>query len=310
MDNKKLESKPNKKFDLNLLRVFISTYETESVTKSAEQLDLTQSAVSNALTRLKENVGKELFSRTGRGIKPTRYAKELYEQTHDHIMSIEKVIQGLEAFDPKKTQRTFVVYCHEAAMLRLQKRLHVCTTYPNIEIILKELPPKDARIYEDLQMEKVDLVIDVSPSDSKVFQSELLHSEGLRCVASKDHPRLRQGKLDKSSYMAESHVLLNIRRHNLTFVEWLVSEVLPPRKVFSQHSSLLGMLPSVSNSQAIAVIPQSVAEQYGDVFQLQTFPFPFETKTFDSYMVWPSKMSHNSAITWLRQQMVHHLKES
>ncbi len=308
MDTNKLGNKPNKKFDLNLLRVFISTYETESVTKSAEQLDLTQSAVSNALSRLKEQVGYELFSRTGRGIKPTRYAKELYDQTHEQIMSIEKVIQGMAEFNPEQTQRSFVVYCHEAAMLRLQKRLRIGDIYPNIEIILKELPHKDARIYEDLHMEKVDLVIDVSPSDSKVFQSELLHSEGLICVASRTHPRLHQGILDKASYMAESHVLLNIRRHNLTFVDWLVNDVLPPRKVFSQHSSLLGMLPSVSNSQAIAVIPQSVADQYGDIFQLQTFPFPFETKTFDSYMVWPTKMSHNSAISWLRQQMINHLK--
>lgn len=311
MDNKDKTGKASgKKFDLNLLRVFVSTYETESVTKSAEQLDLTQSSVSNALARLKDAVGSELFTRTGRGIKPTRFAVELYEHVQEHILGIDRFIEGLANFEPESSRRQFVIYCHEAALLRLHKRMHVFEKYPNISLVLKELPPKDARIYEDLRMEKVDLVIDVAPSDSRVFQSKLLHSDGLICIASATHPRLQDGKMTKQRYMDENHVLLNIRRENLTFVEWLVSDVLPPRKVFSQHSSLLGMLPSVSQSQALAVVPETLFLQYGEMFNLQSLPFPFETKTFDSYMVWPTKMARNSALTWLRGLIEDQLRAS
>ncbi|MBF4376460.1 LysR family transcriptional regulator, partial [Vibrio anguillarum] len=81
--------KIQRKFDLNLLRVFISAYQTESVTKAAEQLDLTQSAVSNALARLKEQVGGDLFIRTGRGIKPTRFAQDLYQSIQSPLMEVE-----------------------------------------------------------------------------------------------------------------------------------------------------------------------------------------------------------------------------
>ncbi|MGR5285937.1 LysR family transcriptional regulator [Vibrio maritimus] len=299
-----------KKFDLNLLRVFVSTFETQSVTKSAEQLDLTQSSVSNALARLKESVGSELFTRTGRGIKPTRFAVELYEHVQEHILGIDKVLEGLANFDPNSSRRRFVIYCHEAALLRLHKNMHALDSYPNISLVLKELPPNDARIYEDLRMEKVDLVIDVAPSDSRVFQSKLLHSDGLVCITSAVHPRLENGKMTKQHYMDESHVLLNIRRDNLTFVEWLVSDILPPRRIFSQHSSLLGMLPSVSQSQALAVVPETLFLQYGDMFNLQSHPFPFETKTFDSYMVWPTKMARNSALIWLREFVEAQLKSS
>ncbi|GAL26712.1 transcriptional regulator LysR family [Vibrio variabilis] len=184
-------------------------------------------------------MGSELFTRTGRGIKPTRFAVELYEHVQEHILGIDKIIEGLANFEPESSRRRFVIYCHEAALLRLHKRMHVFEKYPNISLVLKELPPNDARIYEDLRMEKVDLVIDVAPSDSRVFQSKLLHSDGLICIASATHPRLQDGKMTKQRYMDENHVLLNIRRENLTFVEWLVSDVLPPRKVFSQHSSYL-----------------------------------------------------------------------
>lgn len=138
----------SKKFDLNLLRVFVSTYETQSVTKSAEELDLTQSSVSNALSRLKGALGSELFTRTGRGIKPTRFAVDLYEHIHEHLLGIDRVVEGLDSFDPLTSRRSFVIYCHEAALLRLQKQLHVLEKYPGIALILKELPPNDARIYE------------------------------------------------------------------------------------------------------------------------------------------------------------------
>ncbi|GAL35998.1 chromosome initiation inhibitor [Vibrio maritimus] len=298
----------SKKFDLNLLRVFVSTYETQSVTKSAEELDLTQSSVSNALSRLKGALGSELFTRTGRGIKPTRFAVDLYEHIHEHLLGIDRVVEGLDSFDPLTSRRSFVIYCHEAALLRLQKQLHVLEKYPGIALILKELPPNDARIYEDLRLEKVDLVIDVAPPDGRVFQSQLLHSDGLVCIASQHHPRLKNGQMTKQVYMEESHALLNIRRDNLTFVEWLVSDILPPRRTHSQHSSLLGMLPSISQSHAIATVPETLFEEYGEMFHLQVLPFPFETKTFDTYMVWPSKMARNSALTWV-QHLVKSLLE-
>ncbi|MGF1777401.1 LysR family transcriptional regulator [Vibrio nomapromontoriensis] len=146
-----------KTFDLNLLWAFVSTFETQSVTKPAEQLDLTQSSVSNALARF------------------------------------------------------------------------------------QELPPMDARIYEDLRMEKVVLVIDVAPSDIQVFQSKLL---------------------------------------------------------------------SVSQSQALAVVPETLFLQYGDMFNLQSLPFPFETKAFNFYMVWPTKIARNSARIWLREFVSEQLRKT
>lgn len=80
----------SKHFDLNLLRVFVAAYRSQSVTKAADELDMTQSAVSNALARLKEGAGQELFSRTGRGIKPTRFAQDLYQRVSMPLLDIER----------------------------------------------------------------------------------------------------------------------------------------------------------------------------------------------------------------------------
>ncbi|GAM76897.1 transcriptional regulator [Vibrio ishigakensis] len=74
----------SKHFDLNLLRVFVAAYRSQSVTKAADELDMTQSAVSNALARLKEGAGQELFSRTGRGIKRPALLKTFINESQCH----------------------------------------------------------------------------------------------------------------------------------------------------------------------------------------------------------------------------------
>lgn len=78
-----------KHLDLNLFRVFISVYRTRSFTQSAEELDLTQSSVSNAIGRLKCNLGSELFFREGRQTKATAVADQLFQQLESSITAIE-----------------------------------------------------------------------------------------------------------------------------------------------------------------------------------------------------------------------------
>lgn len=68
-----------KDFDMNLLRVFVSVCQTGSFTKAAEELELTQSSVSNAIRRLKSALGNELFIRSGRGIEVTAYGENLFK---------------------------------------------------------------------------------------------------------------------------------------------------------------------------------------------------------------------------------------
>lgn len=291
----------SKKVDLNLLRVFVSAYQTQSVTKTAEQLDLTQSAVSNALNRLKDNLGNELFTRTGRGIKATRFAQELFQQIEPSYLTLETVLQGLHKFDPVESYRTFYVYCNEAIFHSLRQRLDTAIHDTNISVVLQELPPNEELIYEDLRLEKVDLLIDIAAPNSSQFQSQVVQQDHLCCVVSQQHPRITEDQVTKEQYLLERHAIMNMRRFNLLFIDWLVSDVLPPRKIYSEHNSLLSMLSALTYSDAVAVVPESIAVQYKDIFKLRMISFPFETKSFDSHLIWLKKMETNPANTWLRQ---------
>ncbi|MDO6686383.1 MULTISPECIES: LysR family transcriptional regulator [unclassified Agarivorans] len=291
-------------FDLNLLRVFKSAYEHESVTRAAEQLDLTQSAVSNALSRLKETIGQELFSRTGRGIKPTPFARDFYSSLQAPLLNIEGLIESVQDFTPTTSSRQFNVYCHEAMFHKLRQKLDIALKDSAIDVMLIELPSDEQKIYEDLSNESVDVVIDVCAPESLTFNSLVIQRDKLCCIANRSHPRLQSGALTQAAYLAEQHAMFDMRRFDLTFVDWITDEVLPRRKAYSEHKSLMGMIAAISYSDAVGVVPCSLAQQYSEVFNLQLMDFPFKTQSFDSYLVSLSKMQTNPANQWLRTLLI------
>jgi DNA-binding transcriptional LysR family regulator len=96
------------KADLNLLRVFDILMEVRSVSRAAERLGLTQSAVSHALARLREQIGDPLFVRTREGLRPTPRATEIAPTIRDGLSLLRDALSPAE-FDPASATRIFTI---------------------------------------------------------------------------------------------------------------------------------------------------------------------------------------------------------
>lgn len=92
--------------DMNLLVVLHAVLEERSVTRAARRLHVTQSAVSNALARLRARLGDRLLVRSGRGLVPTPRALAIAPRLHAAIGELD-VVLGEPAFDPLTTRRSF-----------------------------------------------------------------------------------------------------------------------------------------------------------------------------------------------------------
>ncbi|MBE7215119.1 LysR family transcriptional regulator [Shewanella benthica] len=293
----------HKQFDVNLLRVFLAVCRTGSYTLAAEELDLTQPSVSNAISRFKAVIGEELFVRAGRNIKPTAMANYLYEQLNDSFTNIEQTISGLEGFDPITSERQFVILANEVVTHLLQNRLDAIIQDLSIEVIFREPPDFDDEIFEMLNLEQADIAIDIGlPRDNR-FERELLIREPAVCVVSSKHPRIQQ-QITWEQFFAERHVLVKLRRFNLTAVDFISEEVLPNRKVHSSKSSMLTLLAAVSTSDAMGISPKNYASDFAQMFNLQLLPIPFKTKTLDIEVVWKKKHNRNPAHIWLRETIL------
>ncbi len=289
-------------FDLNLFPVFLAVYRCGSFSRAAEQLDLTQSSVSNAISRLKKQLGDELFIRVGRGVEPTSAGHNLYQQLDSHFNAIDGIVTSMDRFDPKLHNREFLVYANEVVMQLLQAPIDKLTEDLAVDIVFKEPPSNEELLQSDLQFERVDLAIDVMSQIPSSLNASLLMRDKLVCVARKDHPRI-QGKLSSEAYFSEKHVVFKMRRSNLAIAELYSETVLPQRKTYSEQSSLLSMLAATSKSDAISVASSHYLKEYAQLFNLVQYPLPFDTWPIEYHLIWSKKLQRNSANTWLRAQI-------
>jgi DNA-binding transcriptional LysR family regulator len=93
--------------DLNLLPVLEAACEEPTLTRAADRLAMTQSAVSHALSRLREVFGDELFVRQGRGVVPTPVAQAIYAKLHGALDTVRESVSESRAFEPKTSTRKF-----------------------------------------------------------------------------------------------------------------------------------------------------------------------------------------------------------
>ena len=96
-----------RRFDLNLLVVLDVLVAERSVTRAAERLSRTQSAVSHSLSRLRDQLGDPLLIKTGSGMQPTEFAVDFAEQARPILRGIRRVLSPRHVFDPATAQRIF-----------------------------------------------------------------------------------------------------------------------------------------------------------------------------------------------------------
>lgn len=290
-----------KHFDLNLLRIFIAVYKHQSITKAANELDLTQSSVSNAIRRLQDNTGgKTLFIRAKGGIQPSAIANNLFAQLEGSMLNIDNSLAGLEQFDATSHQHQFVVCAFDSLIQQIIGKSEQSIKDTNINISYWEIPHKQELLREYLVTDQVDLILDVKPPQSKSFSHQHFCSDKLVCVVRNDHPRI-SNELSRAQFLQEKHILLNFKSGDKSALGLFIDEQMPERHILSKQTSMMSMFASVSQTDAIAVTLESYAKQYAQRFDLTVLALPFKSKPIDYYMIWNSKFNHNQPHQWLRQ---------
>ena len=99
--------------DLNLLRVFDFVMVERNVTRAAAKLAMTQPAVSNALRRLREATGDELFVPGPTGVTPSVHAQAIWPAVRIAMDSLREAFDPRE-FDPTSDERCFALAMADA----------------------------------------------------------------------------------------------------------------------------------------------------------------------------------------------------
>src|SRR5580704_19658456 len=154
----KAESAQLRMIDLNLFRVFDAMMLHRSVRKASQTLSVTPSAVSHALSRLRQSIGDELFISTESGMQPTRRALELASAVREGLEKLAAALAGKESV-PAEAARTFRIGATDYACMVILPSLvkKLAESAPTVD--LQVFPANHLDLVQQLEKGRADLVI-------------------------------------------------------------------------------------------------------------------------------------------------------
>lgn len=292
-----------RKLDLNLLLVFEAIYAERSISRAAEKLNLSQPAVSNALTRLRESLNDPLFERTAQGMMPTARAKALKAPIQKALGILELSLRGEDRFDHQQSDREFVIAIEDYAESVILPQIVAWLTgvAPNIRLTIRS--ESSATLKEALRDGTVDMAIDYFALSDKGYHSQCLITENLVSLVRKEHPRIGE-RLTLQGFVQERHAILAPRHRALPMIDLALSKRGLRRKVALIVPHFRSMPALVQNSDLICTLPRRMAHQYAEQFGLKVHAVPIRMPDFPIYLTWHEAFQGDRGHEWLRDELM------
>jgi DNA-binding transcriptional LysR family regulator len=308
--------------DLNLLRVFDEIMEERSLTRAADNLAMTQPAVSNALKRLRDALGDELLVRAGYGVEPTPKALAIWPAVRQALTSLSQSLAP-EPFNPKTTKQSFTLAMADATATLLMPGLvkQIEALGANISIRTHPMTTRDPR--KLLEAGAFDLAVGFFPAaiaaidafESHDSQSDVpahfmyanLYRGEYVCVMRKDHPLMRTKKkktITLDEYCKAHHLLVSFSGRPFGLVDEALAKVKRKRLVLLTVNQFFTAGKVVATSDLLTVLPQHFLKSTGIEDQLVAVPLPFDIAPVHVDMVWHTRHQRNAAQKWLHNAVI------
>lgn len=298
---------PNK-LDLNLLLVFCAVMHRRSATLAGEDLDLTQSAVSNALRRLRAQFSDPLFIKTPQGMTPTPLAERLAHPLQEALISIRQTIETVETFDSASSRRAFHVYMSDVGQLilmpRLVKELQSVAPYVSLGVINPAPRQAQAMMAEGT----LDLAIGTFEGFQAGFHSQRLFHKSYSVMGRRGHPALLGG-LTLQGFLAARHAVYHPPAGSHDDFEAVLAGVFRDHKVKRQVSIELahglGIVEVIAASDLLICVPKRLADSLAADQTVVMAPLPFESPQIDVSQFWHHRFHADAGHKWLRALVFH-----
>ena len=296
--------------DLNLL-VYLDVLLREcNVTRAAEELGISQPAMSNSLRRLRDLFGDPILVRTSDGMTPTDRALELQPMVRKVLSAAEQAILPKTEFNPMESSRIFRIMASdytESTLLPVLLR-ELRRQAPNIRLDI--MTPSDVS-FHDVERGKVDMVINRFDSLPQSFHQVHLWDDSFSCVMSYNNPVKDNWNLQ--SYLSSKHIWVSktgmgvgvgMTPDDVQRLGW-VDEALSKQGVkrdislFTRHYQVALLL--AEQDDLIVTIPSMSAKSIAGSDRVVILEPPFEIERMRLKMVWSPLLQHDPGHKWLRQ---------
>jgi LysR family transcriptional activator of mexEF-oprN operon len=289
-----------RRFDLNLLVVFDVLMTERSVTRAAERLGRTQSAVSHSLSRLREQFGDPLLVKGGVRMQPTAVALDLIEQARPMLGGIQRVLSPQHVFDAATSNRVF----------RLAAPDFMLTLFADL---LKTLPKEAPGVSIEWTAPREPTLLDIAEGliDAAIVPAELrwppnvmgevVGALGWRCFARKGHPALRNWS--RESWAQWPHLAVRVGDALTSPVNVAASAAGLSRTIAGWVPNFCAIAPVLAGSDMLATLPSLAMKDASGAYRLDSAEVPFPIAALPHAMVWCSGRSRDPGLKWLLDRL-------
>lgn len=288
--------------DLNILVILCAVYREGSVTRAAERLNLTQSAISHGLGRLRLLFDDPLFVRKGNRLVSTPMARKLAEEAGAGLERLEALFDPRSEFDPSTIARTYSLGVRDVLEASLVPPLADAMRGEAAQATLVSMHVRRTAMSTRLASGAVDAIVDVCLEQPEEVLSERILEEEFCVVARNDHP-LACRQYDLDAYLDCEHVQISVRQEGDTFEDSKLRSLGHRRQIRLRCQHYLAAYNAVRDSDLVATMPRRLAEMFRESEAVQLLAVPFEIGRMDFHLYWHASRDADPGNQWFRKMV-------
>lgn len=294
--------------DLNLLVLFEAVLKDGHVGHAAQRLNLSPSAVSHGLGRLRRMLNDPLFLRTPRGVVPTARAEELAAPIADILARVRKVVSRAGPFDPRASTRRFTIGAPDGVSAVFLPPLlsSLRQVAPSIDIGVRQLLPTATETapervwqaaFSDLEGRAIDIAVIPSDLIPARFHARVLFEEDFVLAMRTGHPLAHDPTLE--DYVAAQHLVVSLTGDPFGFVDEALAQQGAQRRVALTVPNFMFALATLSETDLVAALPRRFVELHGPRFGVLALDPPLHLGCFRLNVVAPGVAMMDEGLAWL-----------
>jgi len=289
------------RLDLNLLPALRALLAECNVTRAADKMAMSQSAMSGALARLREYFDDPLIVQVGRRMERTPFGESIATKVGDLLLRLDVTLSTRPEFNPATTTRHFTVVATDYAVsvLFLDVLREMRLSAPGVSVEFKQPHPQ---VYQALEAGEADFMVTPDWVRTPGFSSCFLYEDEYCCLVDKDNASYGDS-MTPEAYRTGRHVAYG--HHGPPMVEaWLDKQ--PADRRFDVEMAVATMLPRLLiGTDLIATLPTRLAAQACAALPVRVVALDFKVPRFRDLLMWHQYRDHDPAMVWFREQLLH-----
>ncbi len=286
--------------DLNLLPSLQALLQEKNVSRAADRIGITQSAMSRSLARLRHELDDPLMVRVNNQYHLTNRAEKLLLKLNQLLPDMIEFWRA-EDFDLTTTKQNIHLAGTDMDTVFVRQRIRrIQKLAPDLRLSIRSNSPK---MVDDLLSGEIDLLFTAIEDERAGLYRKPVTSDSYVAVVRKNSP-LTEESLDLKNYLQHRHGMFSFVEPTRMKVDDALAAKGLKRNITLSLPTFSQIPPFLADSDLIFSLPKSFAEYLSEYFPIKLLPLPFKVKPLTIYLYWHQRKNASKLHRWVREQLL------